>query len=292
MTARKTFWVMLMCIQALVQFVIHYWTIDFGSDASVVSHLGFAGTLVSIALAVVAIVYAYFQSYSQRRDSEAVATRLAQMRELLTSLNTSSAQIGTYAAFMEQMQAQLGRITTAQGETLATAARIEKSIEDRRAAELTAVQEVKTSAPSEEPAQAARLVISRSAPLILLCLYALAEVAKRNGTMTQYRHIINSASRNTLARQNKDEGFILAMANWVEGIGAGAAFVLQTLDLVALQEVEGPAGATEQYTVALADSFLAEMPNATKKLDRLKEQPQSIDRAGVESAIQAAFSDA
>ncbi|MEO8065090.1 MAG: hypothetical protein ABI821_20345 [Pseudomonadota bacterium] len=293
LTARKTFWIMLMCIQALTQFIIHCWTVDYGSDENVVSQVGFAGTLVSIALAGIAIVYAYFQTYSQKRDSDAVATRLAQMRELLASLNTSGAQIGNYAAFMEETQARLAQITTAQSEVLATAVRIEKGIEERRAADLTVGQQVKGVPTAAGVSDIAAQIVQTSALMVLLCFYTLQEVTKRNGTTKQYRGVLSAGAKDTLKRQGKGDVFISVMANWIEGIGTGVAYLLQTLKLLELTrtEVLGSEKVAE-FRAVLARPFADQMPKVLERLSGFSEEQLnsiSIDQAGIDSALTEIF---
>jgi hypothetical protein len=284
---------MLMAIQALTQFVIHYWTVDYGGNDKIVNQVGFAGTIVSIALAVVAIVYAYFQTAAQKRDADVIANRLAEMRQLLSSLNTSGAQLGNYAKFIEETQSRLEEITTTQGQTLATAVRIEKSIDEKRAADVTSSQLSRKAPISDADAELAKKIVEFSAPLMLLCFYALSEVSKRSGTSIQYRNVLRLGSEKTLGRQGREERYILILSNWIEGIGAGTFYMLQVLRLASLTEPRNhPEFNVIAHRVVLSAAFAGQMDRALERLAGYSEEDRrsiSIDREGIESAIKDTF---
>jgi hypothetical protein len=268
LSARKTFWIMLMIIQALSQFILHYWTVDYGANASVVSHLGFAGTLVSIALAIVAIVYAYFQNYAQKRDADSVATQIAQMRELLSSLNASGNQISNHAALLQEMHGHIAQMNSVQEEVRATTSRIERSMDAKREADSTAQES------SSDPNATARIPeriesqLMRVGPLLLFCFYAMDQVQKRNGTIQLYRKVLNVASTARIQSKATHKENIDLLANWIEGIGSGAFYLLAGLNLVGFDEAEKKDGGAE--TIRLKSSFEARIPEALEILSNIE----------------------
>ena len=49
-------------ILLLSQYIIFQWTYNFGSDKNLLDHISFAGTIISIILAIVAIIYSFIQA--------------------------------------------------------------------------------------------------------------------------------------------------------------------------------------------------------------------------------------
>src|ERR1700739_2024082 len=67
----------------LAEYVLIGWTQNYGADHDVLSHVGFAGTIVSMILGVVAIIYAFYQGFAQQRDAQALAGQLSDLRRVL-----------------------------------------------------------------------------------------------------------------------------------------------------------------------------------------------------------------
>jgi hypothetical protein len=284
LSARKTFWVMVMIIQALVQFTLHYWTIDYGGNDKVISHLGFAGTLVSIALAVVAIVYAYFQTYSQKRDADSVAIQIAQMRELLNALNLSGEQIGTHAAMLKEMQGRLAEINSAQDEVRAIASRIEKGIDEKRALDSSFKQQSPPPKSLDTP-DLAKSIVARSPAIVLMSFYALNEVHLRDGTMTEFRKVLNRACVITATEDGNAEKYVDIMSNWIEGIGTGVVYLLAVLNLVRLGEKDPKRGS---FKVKVEQNFLDQIPALITAIDGMPGKEAAtlnVRRAALDKAL-------
>ncbi|WJM54467.1 hypothetical protein QUC26_04665 [Pseudomonas asiatica] len=58
-------WIGILVIVVLVQFMITYISFDFGTSGRALGYVSFAGTIVSIILGVIAILYSFYQSNSQ-----------------------------------------------------------------------------------------------------------------------------------------------------------------------------------------------------------------------------------
>jgi len=63
------------------QYIIESWVVGYGNNKDVVSNISFAGTIVSIILAVLAIVYSYYQNFSQQRDAYNIASQIEMLRQ-------------------------------------------------------------------------------------------------------------------------------------------------------------------------------------------------------------------
>lgn len=65
MVLRTREWVGILVIVILIQFMITYVSFDFGTSGRALGFVSFAGTVVSIIIGVVAILYSFYQSNSQ-----------------------------------------------------------------------------------------------------------------------------------------------------------------------------------------------------------------------------------
>ncbi|MFJ3447420.1 hypothetical protein ACIPM0_04165 [Pseudomonas sichuanensis] len=65
MVLRTREWVGVLVIVVLIQFMITYVSFDFGTSGRALGFVSFAGTVVSIIIGVVAILYSFYQSNSQ-----------------------------------------------------------------------------------------------------------------------------------------------------------------------------------------------------------------------------------
>lgn len=61
----KREWIMLIVIILMIQFIIHWLSLKYGGSTSALGYVSFAGTVVSILLGLVAIIYAFVQSFTQ-----------------------------------------------------------------------------------------------------------------------------------------------------------------------------------------------------------------------------------
>lgn len=77
-------YVVLICVLLVLgQYVIEGWVSNYGADPDVVSHVSFAGTLVSLVLALLAIIYAYYQTFAQQRDSGGISAQIEVLRNTI-----------------------------------------------------------------------------------------------------------------------------------------------------------------------------------------------------------------
>lgn len=83
-------WILLILLIALVEYVIFFWSNLFGDVEDVVRTVSFAGTIVGIILAVLAIVYSYYQNFAQRRDSQNLATQIEFLRSVIQNVDGST----------------------------------------------------------------------------------------------------------------------------------------------------------------------------------------------------------
>jgi cell division protein FtsL len=84
-----TEWILILLFAMVSAYVFIEKVYRYGADTGIVSYVSFAGTIVSIILAVLAIVYSYYQNFSQQRDSSTIATQIDIRRQTVTDVRIS-----------------------------------------------------------------------------------------------------------------------------------------------------------------------------------------------------------
>lgn len=79
-------WVYLFIISLFLQFIIYYFSFAYGGSVKALGYVSFAGTLISIILAVIAIGYTYGESIKQKTASDQLLFEIAGLREIKDKL--------------------------------------------------------------------------------------------------------------------------------------------------------------------------------------------------------------
>lgn len=87
--ARKTTIASWMVIAILLQLLITQWTVKAAGSREIVDYISFAGTVIGIILAFLAIVYSYLTTASQKNDSESLKSQILRLSETIQSAGAS-----------------------------------------------------------------------------------------------------------------------------------------------------------------------------------------------------------
>lgn len=109
-------WLLIIWIVVMAQYVITGWIRGYGSNPDIVSHVGFAGTIVSTILALLAIVYAYYQTFAQQRDSASIESQITVMRHVVEEIRDSRRDLSSELDRFSELSTKLDR-TILLGET-------------------------------------------------------------------------------------------------------------------------------------------------------------------------------
>jgi uncharacterized membrane protein len=74
---------------ALIELVVLHMAYTHGADKEILSHVSFAGTIASMILAVVAIIYGFIQATSQQTSSEKIAAQVDSLRNVVRNVDAS-----------------------------------------------------------------------------------------------------------------------------------------------------------------------------------------------------------
>lgn len=82
-------WIFVIILVILSQFLLHQYASNVMNETQVINYISFSGTIVSIILAILAIVYSFFQSITQQSNSDKIASNLESLTGVASSVNTS-----------------------------------------------------------------------------------------------------------------------------------------------------------------------------------------------------------
>ena len=94
-------------VTVMLQYIITGWVSGYGGNHEVVSYVSFAGTIVSIILAVLAIIYSFVQSLGQQRDSATISAQINLLRHVVEEARTSGTDLAEQLERLTQIQTQL-----------------------------------------------------------------------------------------------------------------------------------------------------------------------------------------
>lgn len=234
-------WCLIIVLLMVCQYVLTSWTGDFGNDPNVVSHVGFAGTLISIILAVLAIIYAFYQSYSQTRTADAIGSQVEVLRRTVEEIQASTSGLTVELQRLDDVREKLDETVTL-GRTSGEEVRQIRS----RLEAMTSIAEVATVGAADAPAMTERSVTPREmssddiehllaklSTLVFGALYAAAQPGARSLTWAALAAKYAVGVQQLDASQKVDEAFLEGLAG---GALLGSLGVLRRLGLVTDQE--------------------------------------------------------
>lgn len=96
-------WIMVIIVLSLSQLLIHYYSVQVMSGSEVINYVSFAGTIVSIILAVLAIVYSFYQSFTQQNNVDSIAREIEKLKKTSKDINKSSEAISVASECLPKM---------------------------------------------------------------------------------------------------------------------------------------------------------------------------------------------
>lgn len=184
-------WIFLVLILMLVQFLIHWMSLKYGSSVSALGYVSFAGTVVSILLGLIAIIYAFVQSFTQ-------ANSVVEVREQIEKLILAGDDIVRSKDELHRSALELSGITEGLSNRLAehTIATLEFKTEFGNLS-TTLVAEKNSIVPGGSDAQdgsaasdKARSVFSGTRVWLVLMVLSFAEGIDRKYTLDEVKNRI------------------------------------------------------------------------------------------------------
>lgn len=113
----------------LSQMLITQWTVHAAGNRSVIDYISFAGTVVGMILAILAIVYSFIANASQKSDSEILRGQLSSLNDAIAQASASGNQFSSELTRLEDIRESLSQVASTSAESLAASSRLEESVE-------------------------------------------------------------------------------------------------------------------------------------------------------------------
>lgn len=163
---------------------------SFRQDQDVINYVSFASTIASLLLAVIAIIYGYFQADGQQKSAAAIAAQLQSMSGFQGQLSSTA---GVIADHMKSITSTTDTLTKISGSIDAATAKIssieggiadvhkqQKAFEQALAATKVVAQQVP---PPADVGDIVSKLLSRSSYSADLVAYGLAKAFEQSGTL-------------------------------------------------------------------------------------------------------------
>ncbi len=209
-----------------LQHILTLWTTTWGGDSQIVSHVSFAGTLVSIILAVLAIVYSYYQNFSQQRDSSSISTQIETLRTVVEDIRRSGTGVSVELNRLEDITKKLDHTILLGEESRRVVHEMHEQVASiKQISEVQAA--ISSSGHSEAPIEAGRLgerVANVASQMELSCYLALCRGVKLGIDA-------RTIAENVVIPAAHARGYDY-LSEWADGIFTGICWTLQSFDLV------------------------------------------------------------
>ncbi|MEC4090114.1 hypothetical protein [Pseudoalteromonas rubra] len=96
-------WVFVFIIASLVQGVVWYVSFVNAGNPSALTYVSFAGTLISIILAVLAIGYTYGESIGQKNKSDVIASQISVLNDVIKNIQIESESLEHISKISEEL---------------------------------------------------------------------------------------------------------------------------------------------------------------------------------------------
>lgn len=100
-------WIFTIAIVILIQFIVQVGALIFSNDNNVLNYISFAGTIVSIILATIAIVYSFVQTISQQSASSNISNQVDKLITVVDQIHDSKKIINSSIEHLQRASEKL-----------------------------------------------------------------------------------------------------------------------------------------------------------------------------------------
>lgn len=103
----KREWLFLIFIIMLVEFIVGSISLFYSKSASALGYISISGTVVSIILAFLAIIYSYYQSASQANSSSSLNSQIEKLISIVDTIKTNKSDFTSELSQLSDIRAKL-----------------------------------------------------------------------------------------------------------------------------------------------------------------------------------------
>lgn len=112
----------------LAQLLVTQWTVRAAGNRDVIDYISFAGTVVGMILAVLAIVYSYLANASQKNDADSIRSQVTSLNDAIARADISGNRFSDEVQRLQEIRDSLSVVASTSSESLETARRTEQQL--------------------------------------------------------------------------------------------------------------------------------------------------------------------
>lgn len=116
----------------MAQLLITQWSVEAAGNREVIDYVSFAGTVVGMILAILAIVYSYLSNASQRSDAEALRIQISNLNDAIGKAQVSGSQFTSEVNRLEEIRETIAQTAANSAAALEASGRVEAELKSLR----------------------------------------------------------------------------------------------------------------------------------------------------------------
>lgn len=149
-TIRTDTGVLILLLAIAGQYIVTNWVVRYSADTSLTVAVSFAGTIVSIVLALLAIVYSYYQGFAQQRDAVTLSSQIALLKDTVQSVNAATEGLARDLGHFSDISEKVDRSISVGEESRASSEAVRTQLSDLSTKLENAASRPTTSPPSAD----------------------------------------------------------------------------------------------------------------------------------------------
>ncbi|MGU5652242.1 hypothetical protein [Aeromonas allosaccharophila] len=103
-------WVFVVIITIISQFLLHQFSSNMMNETQVINYISFSGTIVSLILAILAIVYSFIQTGTQQSSADRIAVNISTLNEISGSVGSSAQKVEAQVEQLNNVVSNIGKL--------------------------------------------------------------------------------------------------------------------------------------------------------------------------------------
>ena len=154
------------------QLLLTQWTIHAAGNRDVLDYISFAGTVIGMVLAVLAIVYSFISNASQKTDSEFLRSQIFSLNDAISRANQSGNDFSRELGRLEEIRESLSELNSISSTSLDVTNQIAgkmAALENQTAQKAQKAEDVEDN--KHDTSECLELIASRALPLQIIQYY-------------------------------------------------------------------------------------------------------------------------
>lgn len=245
-------WFFVLILISMTQGFIWYISFVYSANGSALTYVSFAGTLISIILAVLAIGYTYGESLSQKNKSDNVSSQIAVLNEVIKNIHFESQSLEQISTISEELTRFASTFEDKMSSTQSTVKEVSTSLasflKDYDRYDVHAnISTTKTSKLNKK--DAAESLMKYKTPLMEICILFI--IVSRDKTYKHNSEMIDENVIKYIERAKKDFEDKAYFQDGIESLFTGGVLTIISI-LKGLELISG----NENNRISISNEFI------------------------------------